>query len=166
SVSASWTVDTTAPNLLSFTGTPSGLINTVDDGFDIVFDEPIDPASFTRAEIRLTRDGGANLVNANLLINRITPTTYRISGLSSLTAAELRAREARLNMSSTDAHAAIELQQAEEDLNYAGLKQLDTSLCRRRAETLLENAYQRRLEAIQRPSDKLQMPGSKMPEYA
>ncbi len=86
--------------------------------------------------------------------------------LSSLTATELRTREPQLNLSSTDAHAAIELQQAEEDVNYAGLKQLDTDLCRRRARTLLENAYQRRLEAIKPPNDSVPSLTPQAPEYA
>ncbi|MFM7076357.1 MAG: hypothetical protein ACKO3G_09865, partial [Planctomycetaceae bacterium] len=55
------------------------------DAFDVVFSEPIDPATFTAADILLTRDAGANLLSGPVTITQLSGATYRVSGLAALT---------------------------------------------------------------------------------
>ena len=67
---------------------------------------------------------------------------------SSLTAKEFEARRLSMGLSEADAHAVIELQRAEEALNYAGSGQLDVALCTKRARALLQTAHNRRVHSI------------------
>ena len=57
------------------------------EAVDVVFSEPIDPATFTAADVTLTRNGGSNLINAGVTITALDGDTYRIGGLAGLTAA-------------------------------------------------------------------------------
>ncbi|MGO8897662.1 MAG: beta strand repeat-containing protein [Isosphaeraceae bacterium] len=52
---------------------------------DVTFSEPIDPSTFTTANLSLTLNGGPNLVNSSVTITQDSPTTYTIGGLSALT---------------------------------------------------------------------------------
>lgn len=55
---------------------------------DVVFSEPIDPGTFDHADVALTLDGGANLVNNSVTISVLSNSTYRISGLAEFTATD------------------------------------------------------------------------------
>ncbi len=57
------------------------------DVIDLVLSEPIDPASFDRGDLTLSRDGGANLISTGVSVTALTDTLYRIEGLGSATAA-------------------------------------------------------------------------------
>ncbi len=85
SLSATWTLDSTPPAILSITpvSTPR---NTSISTLDIVFSESVDLATFTFADLSLTLNGGANLLTSANSITQVTPTTYRVSGFASLTA--------------------------------------------------------------------------------
>jgi hypothetical protein len=54
---------------------------------DLSFSEPIDPASFDRSDVMLTRDGSGNLIDAGVTVQALSPTSYRIGGLAALTTA-------------------------------------------------------------------------------
>ena len=55
---------------------------------DVTFSEPIDPSTFTTANLGLTLNGGPNLVNSSVTITQDSPTTFTIGGLSALTAGD------------------------------------------------------------------------------
>ncbi len=52
----------------------------------VTFSEKIDLSTFTWQDITLTRNNGTNLINNTVTISAINDTTYRINGLSGLTA--------------------------------------------------------------------------------
>ncbi|MFN6010713.1 MAG: Calx-beta domain-containing protein, partial [Microcystis sp.] len=52
----------------------------------VTFSEKIDLSTFTWQDITLTRNSGSNLINNTVTISAINDTTYRINGLSGLTA--------------------------------------------------------------------------------
>nr|NCR77171.1 hypothetical protein [Microcystis aeruginosa K13-06] len=52
----------------------------------VTFSEKIDLSTFTWQDITLTRNSGSNLINNTVTITAINDTTYRINGLSGLTA--------------------------------------------------------------------------------
>lgn len=52
---------------------------------DITFSEPINPATLTSADLSLRRDEGANLIGPSVGIAAVGDTTFRISGLGTLT---------------------------------------------------------------------------------
>lgn len=59
----------------------SGPVGTI----DVVFSEDIDLTSFTFDDVTLTHNGGANLINNGVTIEKVADKTYRIGGLSGLT---------------------------------------------------------------------------------
>ena len=69
-------------------GGKSAFRNTPVDSVDVVLSEPISPASFNYQALSLTLDGGANLINSGVTVTEITPTTFSIGGLGSLTTAD------------------------------------------------------------------------------
>jgi hypothetical protein len=52
---------------------------------DLTFTQPIDVATFTPDDLRLTRDGGANLLDSSVSLSAINDTTFRLEGLAPLT---------------------------------------------------------------------------------
>jgi hypothetical protein len=54
---------------------------------DVVFSRPVDPASFTVADLSLTRDGGPELLSAAVSMTQTGPATFHVAGLGTLTAA-------------------------------------------------------------------------------
>ena len=77
-------IDTDGPGIESVTG-PSALVTTAVDILTVKFDEPITSTSFTRDDLRLTRDGGStNLITSAVNITRIDDLTYQIAGLAAL----------------------------------------------------------------------------------
>lgn len=69
---------------IEFLNIPTSSTNPI-ESIDIRFSEAINVASFTFADIFLTRDSGNNLIDSNITIEYISGTTYRISGLGNLT---------------------------------------------------------------------------------
>ncbi|MFM6276925.1 MAG: Ig-like domain-containing protein, partial [Dolichospermum sp.] len=55
---------------------------------NVIFSEKIDLSTFNWQDITLTRNGGTNLINNTVIISAINDTTYRINGLSGLTATD------------------------------------------------------------------------------
>ena len=71
----------TVASISSVTSPQSGPVGSV----DITFSEPIDPSTFTNANLSLTLDGGANLIGSAVTITQDSPTTFTIGGLSAIT---------------------------------------------------------------------------------
>jgi Ca2+-binding RTX toxin-like protein len=59
--------------------------STAVDSIDVVFSESINDDSFDYRDIRLTRDGGANLITSSVTTSFVAGTTWRINGLTELT---------------------------------------------------------------------------------
>ncbi len=57
---------------------------------DIMFDTPVDPASFDWTDMELTRNYGSNLITFPVAIQPLSRRSFRISGLAYLTAPEGR----------------------------------------------------------------------------
>ena len=72
----------TVASVSSVSSPQSGAIGSV----DVTFSEPINPATFTTANLSLTLNGGADLINSYVTITQDSPTTFTIGGLSALTA--------------------------------------------------------------------------------
>lgn len=58
------------------------------DAIDVTFTRPIDPATFTAADVALSANGGASVAVTGITITPIGETAFRISGLAGLNAAE------------------------------------------------------------------------------
>jgi len=78
-----WIRGETLPTIMSLAGAPSGLTNSVIDSVDVVFSKPIIPASFGLDDISLLR-GGADVLDSQVTIAQLDPTTYRIGNLARL----------------------------------------------------------------------------------
>jgi hypothetical protein len=78
--------DTVGPTITSISSITSPTIAPV-FSIDVTFSEPIDVSTFTFADLSLTFNGGANLINSfsGLSVSLVSGNTYRISGLTTLT---------------------------------------------------------------------------------
>ena len=61
------------------------LRNTPVSSITVTFSELINPAAFTREDLTLRRQGGANLINAGVQIGNVISNQYQITGLTALT---------------------------------------------------------------------------------
>ncbi len=80
-----WSLDTNAPRLTSITDVTSPR-NTKVSSLDITFSKAIDPASFDLSDLVLTRNGSTNLLTSSATLTQLTPTSYRLGGLTGLQA--------------------------------------------------------------------------------
>ena len=78
--------DLTGPAIVDMEQPGPGLLNEPVAAVELTFSEEIDPAGFDRADVTLTRDGGANLVDAGVTVEHVAGATYRVAGLAGLTA--------------------------------------------------------------------------------
>lgn len=81
-----WSVAGTAPVVASIQPVVPRIRNTPVNSLDVTFSKPIRLASFDFTDLQLTLDGGANLISGPLAIQSVAGSTYRITGLGSLTA--------------------------------------------------------------------------------
>ena len=83
-------VDETPPQISSVAAVTPNPRNTPVGSVDVTFSEPINPATFTTANLSLTDNGGPNLITSAVTISLVsgTTSTYQIGGLSGLTTAE------------------------------------------------------------------------------
>ena len=88
SASVSWAKGTTTPVVVQVGPVSPTPRNTAVGYVDTIFSLPLNAATITRDDVTLTRNGGANLVNAGVTIATLTPTTFRVAGFVSLTSAE------------------------------------------------------------------------------
>jgi hypothetical protein len=92
SLSETWTKtvtgtsDSTAPIVTDIINLLSNPRNQTVSSLTVTFSEKIDLSTFTWQDITLTRDSGTNLINSTVTVTAINDTSYRINGLTSLTA--------------------------------------------------------------------------------
>ena len=86
SIAQSWAKGTVAPVIVSLENVSPDPRNTPVSTLDVVFSQPVDPATFDASDVTLTRSGGANLSGA-LTVTALSGTTFRIGGLAEATAA-------------------------------------------------------------------------------
>jgi hypothetical protein len=85
SKSDTWVKDSVAPNLVSLASVVPSSRTTPVFSLDVNFDKAIDITTFDWQDVSLTRDGGSNLITANVNVSFVSGTTYRISNLQGLT---------------------------------------------------------------------------------
>jgi PhoPQ-activated pathogenicity-related protein len=85
-VADNWTSDFVGPLVDVGTAIASPIRTSV-PSIDLVFTEPLQAGSLDLADLSLTRDGGANLLDGSVSISQVSPTLYRVNGLSTLTSA-------------------------------------------------------------------------------
>jgi Subtilase family/Calx-beta domain/SdrD B-like domain/PA14 domain/CARDB/FG-GAP-like repeat len=84
-VTDSWFVNGDKPTVLKLEGINANRRNTPVDSIIVTFTAALNSATFDLSDILLTRDRGANLVNADVTITQINSSTYQINGLTNLT---------------------------------------------------------------------------------
>ena len=62
--------------------------NTPVSSEDVTFNQPVNLTTCTSSALTLTDNGGANLITSAVTVSLVSGSTYQISGLSGLTAAE------------------------------------------------------------------------------
>ena len=77
----------TAPTVISLSTVSSPQSGPV-GSIDVTFSEPIDPSTFTTADLSLILNDGPNLINSSVTVTQDSPTKFTIGGLSALTAAD------------------------------------------------------------------------------
>ena len=77
-----WTVDTTAPVLLSIETITTNPRNIIVPHLDVTLSKAIDPSSFDYHAITVTQNGGLNLVTAATTVTQIDATHYRIANFN------------------------------------------------------------------------------------
>ncbi len=86
--SVSWAKGTAVPVIVSVGKVAPDPRNTPVTVVDVVFSKAINPTTFDYHDLTLTRDGGPNLVTSGVTVVQLSPTTFRIGGLTTLTAAD------------------------------------------------------------------------------
>ncbi len=85
---AQQTVQILSPlSVTSFTAVSPNPRRTAVSSVDVTFSEPVDLTTFSYADLSLTDNDGANLITSAVSVNLVSGSTYQISGLSGLTAA-------------------------------------------------------------------------------
>ena len=80
--SVNWEIDATPPTISEVEQLTTNPRNIVVQSLDVTFSEPIDLATFTRDDLVLTRDGGANLIDDRVTIEYVSGSTYQIKGFN------------------------------------------------------------------------------------
>jgi hypothetical protein len=83
-----WAKGVDAPVVVSITKPVPDPRNTGVTNLDVVFTKAIDAATFGLDDLRLTRNGGADLITAGVSITPLNVTSFRLGGLEALTSAE------------------------------------------------------------------------------
>ena len=78
-------VDLAEPTISSLAGLPDAPSPSPVSSLDVVFSEPIDPATFDASDLALTRDGGEDLIDAGVTVAHVSGAAWRIDGLGELT---------------------------------------------------------------------------------
>jgi hypothetical protein len=83
-----WALGLSAPVVVSVGEVSPDPRNTPVSTVDVVFSKPINPLTIDYRDLTLSRDGGANLVSGAVTVVSLSPTTFRVGGLASLTGLE------------------------------------------------------------------------------
>ena len=78
-------LDQTGPTIEEITGPAAPISEETLDEMFVEFSEPLKGGSFTWADVALTRDGGANLLDDSVTITSTGANSYRIGGLAAWT---------------------------------------------------------------------------------
>ncbi len=79
---ANWVMDTTAPQVLDVEDLATDPRNIVVLSLDVTLSEPIDLETFDFTDLRLTRNGGSNLIDTRVTVKHLSGSIYRIEGFN------------------------------------------------------------------------------------
>lgn len=85
SLSTTWAKGTIAPVIIALGPVVPDPRNTPVDTIEVVFSRAIDSATFTRDDLQLKRNSGANLIDPGVAISALDTNRFLISGLTALT---------------------------------------------------------------------------------
>src|SRR5689334_17780598 len=74
-------MDTTGPRVAEIESIHTNPRNIVVDSLDVTFSEPIQPESLTLANLKLSQNGGPNLITPVVTLSRLSPTSWHIGNL-------------------------------------------------------------------------------------
>ena len=80
--SVTWTLLTDGPVISALETLTDNPRSVVVPSLDVTFSHPVDPASFTFEDVRLTRNGGPNLISSAVTVAQVTPTTFRVANFN------------------------------------------------------------------------------------
>jgi subtilase family serine protease len=86
-LSTSWAKGALAPVVTALGPVTPSPRNTPVDGLEAAFSRALNTATFTREDLTLTRNGGANLIDSGVTVNALDPDRFLIAGLTALTQA-------------------------------------------------------------------------------
>lgn len=81
-MSRSFVMDTTPPAFAGIQELATNPGNIVVMSLTVDFTEPIDPTGSDWQDVTLTRDGGPNLITADVLVEPVDADTFRISNFN------------------------------------------------------------------------------------
>ena len=70
--------DQNPPEIVRFEGVPSAFVTTPVTSVKVVFNKPIDPATFNYEDMTLRIQGGADAMDASVIVSQIDPATFKI----------------------------------------------------------------------------------------
>ena len=80
--SATWVMDTVAPQVEGIEQLNDPVRSIVVQSLDVTLSKPIDPTTFDYQDITLTRDSGPNLITSAVTVTQVDDTTYDIENFS------------------------------------------------------------------------------------
>jgi len=81
-LSENWTMNTVGPTVASLPTYIQSPRNIVVPTIDVIFSEPIIPATFTAQDITYSKPGGPNLILPSITITQLSPTEFAISNFN------------------------------------------------------------------------------------
>ncbi len=82
SQTVTWTVDTVPPTITAVETLATNPRNIVVQTLDVTFSEPINPATFDRSDVTLTRNGAPLVMDDRVTVSALSGSVYRISGIN------------------------------------------------------------------------------------
>jgi large repetitive protein len=80
-------VDQDVPEVIAINGIPEGITEIPLEGFEVVFNKAIDPETFDHTDMHLRSQGGSNLMDDQVQVTQLSPTTFYVD-ISDKTAAD------------------------------------------------------------------------------
>ena len=71
--------DQNPPEIVRFEGVPTAFVTTPVTSINVVFNKPIDPATFNYEDMTLRIQGGADVMDASVTVSQIDPVTFKIN---------------------------------------------------------------------------------------
>ena len=71
-------IDQNPPEIVRFENVPAAAVTTPLTSVNVIFNKPIDPATFTFADMTLRVQGGADLMDASVTVTQIDPVTFKV----------------------------------------------------------------------------------------